>query len=59
MSGSRNSKYYIKKLRKQDSNACDKLDAFGLAKQTATDADLHSSFLPDSQVTPLTSGEVA
>ena len=59
MSGSSNSKYYIKKLRKQDSNACDKLDAFGFTKQTATDADLHSSFLSDSQVTPLTSGEVA
>ena len=29
-----------KKLLKQDSDACNKLDAFGFTKQTATDADL-------------------
>ena len=40
MSGSHNSKYYIKKLLKQDSDACNKLDAFGFTKQTAIDADL-------------------
>ena len=52
-----NSKYYIKKLQKQDSDACNKLDTNGYTKQTATDADLHSSSLPDSQETPSTSGE--
>ena len=57
MSGSRYSKYCIKKLWKQDSDACNKLDAVGFTKQTAADADLHSSSLPDSQVTPSTSGE--
>lgn len=52
MSGSHNSKYYVKRLSKKDANACMKLDAFGFTTQTPAKADQPVVSLPETTTEP-------